>query len=122
MPWHRARTTILTNREDDFSGTSIEYDGKLYLLYTGTSSGEHGFVQVQCLAESSDGITFEKYEGNPVLRAPAGYDECDFRDPKVWSHDDSFYMICGTKKDGYAKLLLFKSADLKKMGIQECNG
>ncbi len=38
-----------------FSGTSIEYDGKLYLLYTGTSSGEHGFVQVQCLAESSDG-------------------------------------------------------------------
>ena len=97
-----------------FSGTSIEYDGKLYLLYTGTSSGEHGFVQVQCLAESSDGITFEKYEGNPVLRAPAGYDECDFRDPKVWSHDDSFYMICGTKKDGYAKLLLFKSADLKK--------
>lgn len=96
-----------------FSGTSIEHEGKLFLLYTGTSRAEHGFVQVQCLAESTDGITFEKYEENPVLRAPAGYEECDFRDPKVWNHEGSFYMICGTKKEGYAKLLLFQSADLK---------
>lgn len=96
-----------------FSGTSIEYEDKLYLFYTGTSREEGGFVQVQCLAESTDGVTFEKYEGNPVLRAPEGYEECDFRDPKVWNHDGSFYLICGTKKDGYARLLLYQSSDLK---------
>ena len=95
-----------------FSGSAIEKDGKLYLIYTGTYNEGDGFKQVQCLACSEDGIHFEKYEGNPVLCAPKGYDEANFRDPCVWEHDGSYYMVCGASRDQLAKALLFRSEDL----------
>ena len=95
-----------------FSGSAIEHDGKLYLIYTGTANHGHGFVQSQCVAYSEDGIHFTKYEHNPVVEAPEGFDAASFRDPKVWKHDDSFYMVCGTSKQGFAQALLFQSEDL----------
>lgn len=96
-----------------FSGSAIEHDGKLYLIYTGTTNYGNGFVQTLCLAFSDDGIHFEKYAKNPIIVAPKGYDQANFRDPKVWKHGDYFYLICGAKKDNLAKALLFKSSDLK---------
>lgn len=96
-----------------FSGSAIEHEGKLYLLYTGATNYGEGPVQSQCLAYSEDGIHFEKYEKNPIITAPDGYDITDFRDPKVWKHGDYFYVVCGAKKDNLAKALLFKSSDLK---------
>ena len=95
-----------------FSGSAIEHDGKLYLLYTGSANHGHGFVQSQCVAYSDDGIHFTKYEHNPVVRAPEGYDVTNFRDPKVWKHNDTYYMVCGTSKNGFAQALLFQSANL----------
>lgn len=95
-----------------FSGSAIEHDGKLHLLYTGVANHGEGFVQTQCLAVSSDGVLFEKHEGNPVVTAPEGYDHASFRDPKVWKHDSAFYFICGAKKDNLAQALLFRSQDL----------
>jgi len=95
-----------------FSGSAIEHDGKLYLMYTGVSKHGEGFEQTQCIAISEDGVLFEKYEGNPVVTAPEGYDFSNFRDPKVWEHDGEFYFICGTKKDNLAQALLFRSWDL----------
>lgn len=53
-----------------FSGSAIEHDGKLFLMYTGTKNDGNGFEQSQCIAYSEDGIHFEKYEGNPVITAP----------------------------------------------------
>lgn len=96
-----------------FSGSAIEHEGKLYLLYTGTTNYGEGFVQTQCLAFSEDGVNFEKYDNNPVIKAPEGYEEANFRDPKVWKHGDWFYLVCGGKKDSLAKALLFKSKDLR---------
>ncbi len=55
-----------------FSGSVIEHDGKLFLMFTGTANNGDGFEQTQCIAYSEDGIHFEKYEGNPVLTAPEG--------------------------------------------------
>lgn len=95
-----------------FSGSAIEKDGRLYLIYTGTYNDGDGFKQVQCVAYSEDGIHFEKYEGNPVLKAPEGYDEANFRDPCVWEHDGYYYMVCGATKNNLAKALLYKSRDL----------
>ena len=95
-----------------FSGTSIEYNGKLYLFYTGTANHRDGFVQTQCMACSEDGVHFDKYENNPVVTAPEGYDQANFRDPKVWKHEGVFYMMCGAKKDNLAQALLYKSKDL----------
>lgn len=95
-----------------FSGSAIEHDGKLYVIYTGTFNDGNGFEQVQCVAWSEDGIHFEKYEGNPVLTAPEGYDPVNFRDPKVFAHDGTFYVIVGAKRNGFAHALLFKSSDM----------
>lgn len=95
-----------------FSGSAIEHDGKLFLIYTGTTNYGDGFVQTQCVAYSEDGIHFEKYEKNPVITAPEGYDPANFRDPKVWKHDGMFYLVCGAKKDNLAKALLYRSQNL----------
>jgi beta-fructofuranosidase len=97
-----------------FSGSAIEHEGRLYLVYTGTTNYGEGFVQTQCLAYSEDGIHFEKYKNNPVITAPPeGYDKANFRDPKVWKHENQFYLVCGAKKDNLAKVLLYRSDDLK---------
>lgn len=95
-----------------FSGSAIEFNGKLYLFYTGTTNYGDGFVQTQCVACSEDGICFDKYDGNPVITAPEGYDQANFRDPKVWEHDGKFYLLCGARKDNLAKALIYVSEDL----------
>lgn len=95
-----------------FSGSAIEHDNKLFLMYTGTTNHGNGFEQSQCIAFSEDGINFVKYEGNPVITAPEGIPKDFFRDPKVWKHEDTYYMICGANKDGMAQALLYKSKDM----------
>lgn len=95
-----------------FSGSAIEKDGKLYLLYTGTANHGNGFVQTQNVAVSDDGIHFMKYEGNPVIDVPEGIPTDFFRDPKVWEHDGLYYMVVGAQKDGKAQALLYRSEDL----------
>ena len=99
-------------KEGCFSGSAIEKDGKLYLMYTGnTHEG-----QKQCLAISEDGIKFEKFEGNPIIDSPQ-IDEVnavDFRDPKVWQHDGKYYSVIGSKTPGgeFGQVLLYESDDL----------
>ena len=101
-----------------FSGSAIVHGGKLWLMYTGfiENQGGESIRQVQCLAESSDGITFKKYGiviGENDL--PNGYAPCDFRDPKVWFHKDHFWCIIAAKKiEGRGRILLYKSKDLFK--------
>ncbi len=95
-----------------FSGSAIEHDGKLYVMFTAMSDHGNGFQQTQCIAWSGDGIHFEKYEGNPVLTAPEGVLPSQFRDPKVWEHDGSFYMVCGAGCSGLGQALLYRSPDM----------
>ena len=99
-----------------FSGSAIIHDGRLWLLYTGfiENQGGDSIRQVQCLAESSDGITFKKHGiviGEEDL--PSGYAPCDFRDPKVWLHNGCFWCIVAARKtEGRGRILLYKSKDL----------
>jgi len=95
-----------------FSGSAIEHDGKLYLMYTAATNHGNGFVQTQCIAYSEDGIYFEKYEKNPVLRAPECVAQDSFRDPKVWKHEGDYYMVCGASKDKKGQALLYRSEDM----------
>lgn len=95
-----------------FSGSAIEHDGKLFLMYTAAAGGVMGCEQTQCIAYSEDGIHFEKYAGNPVITAPAGVSADKFRDPKVWKHGDMFYMVCGASRDDRGQALLYRSSDL----------
>lgn len=95
-----------------FSGSAIEHDGKLFLMYTGTANNGKGIEQTQCIAYSEDGIHFEKYSGNPVVTAPEGISVDCFRDPKIWRHNDTYYMVCGASRDKRGLALLYKSEDL----------
>ena len=95
-----------------FSGSAIEHDGKLYLMYTGTSYHGKGYEQVQCIAYSEDGIHFTKYDGNPVITAPDGIRKDMFRDPKVWKHGNVFYMVCGASRNDRGMALLYRSVDM----------
>ena len=99
-----------------FSGSAIAHGGKLWLLYTGFTRNEGGDTerQVQCLAESVDGVNFKKCGvviGSEQL--PQEYAPNDFRDPKVWRHGDKFYCVTAARKiGGGGRLLMFSSSDL----------
>lgn len=93
-----------------FSGTAIEHEGKLLLMYTGVAED----VQQQCIAVSDDGVTFEKAASNPVIPAsllPEGCSGRDFRDPKVFKWEGIFYCITGVRDGEWGNLLLFRSPD-----------
>ena len=122
------------------SGSTIEKDGRLYLMYTAAQP----MMQRQCMAVSEDGDRFEKYPGNPIMTAemlsPEIYEE-DFRDPRMFRRGDAYYLIAGIryldggcraepapirqrettnprqpdpkhKKEGWGNLCLLKSDDL----------
>lgn len=99
-----------------FSGSAIEKDGKLYLMYTGHYERAGTKREVQCIAYSEDGIYFQKYKGNPVIseneiKGSASIE--DFRDPKVFKKGDLYYSVVASKtKDERGRILLFSSKDL----------
>ncbi|NGZ73948.1 glycoside hydrolase family 32 protein [Saccharibacillus alkalitolerans] len=102
-----------------FSGSAIEKDGRLWLMYTGNRwtgpDRDADLLQVQALAVSDDGVSFEKFGRNPVIaEAPQGdIHAFHFRDPKVWEHDGSYYCVLGSRtQDHRGQALLYRSADL----------
>ncbi|WP_019534628.1 glycoside hydrolase family 32 protein [Paenibacillus ginsengihumi] len=107
------------DRDGCFSGSAIEKDGKLHLLYTGNiwtgDNRDTDLKQSQCLAISEDGVRFDKWAGNPVIaEAPEGdIHPFHFRDPKVWRHEGAYYAVLGSRtKDHKGQVLLYRSDDL----------
>lgn len=96
-----------------FTGSAVADGDRLIVAYCGSSYDENEkLVQTICLAFSTDGIHFEKYEGNPVIATPPEDGSRDFRDPKIWKHDGAWYMMMGSCRDGRGKVLLYTSANL----------
>ncbi len=124
ITWERLPVAMAPDSEADrdgcFSGSAVELpDGRQLLMYTGVQrlrdeSGMTKEIQHQCLAVG-DGITYEKYEGNPVLTGedlPAGGSRQDFRDPKIWREEDGYYAVVGNRTpDGSGAILMFHSPD-----------
>lgn len=122
----------VSDKNGCFSGTALIHENKLYLLYTGYIENQGGETirQQQCLASSEDGIHFEKHGvviGEQDL--PKGYAPCDFRDPKCWKSNQTFYcLVAARKMEGTGRILLYKSLDLfhwKFVGDifnQDCKG
>ncbi len=114
---------IISDISGCFSGSAIEKDGKLYLMYTGHIDPNLGFdivhkeiVQQQCLATYHIDGTVEKYENNPVIaqrELPAGYEIRDFRDPKVYKKGELYYcVLAGRNENSRGSILLYSSSDL----------
>lgn len=114
--WENLPVALAPDENDDgcFSGSAIEKDGRLFLIYTSHHElGDGRTYQDQSLAYSDDGVHFTKYEGNPVIKAPMSGNTENFRDPKIWT-DGSFYycVIGGQTKDRRGQVLLYKSEDI----------
>lgn len=100
-----------------FSGTAMDFEGKLYLMYTAVQMKGIGFKQQQALAVSDDGIHFEKFKNNPVIPTsalPENISPNDFRDPRIWRKNDRFYSAIAAKdKKIGGRMLLFEAIDLE---------
>ena len=114
-----------------FSGSAVEKDGVLFLFYTATTQIDGVVHQTQCIATSKDGMTFEKYPNNPVIKEPPQGFSNDFRDPKVFKHNGKWYMVVGgcigsATFDGDGRICLYESDDLYnwkyKGNVLESNG
>ncbi|MFC4769787.1 glycoside hydrolase family 32 protein [Effusibacillus consociatus] len=105
------------DRDGCFSGSAVVDDhGVLTLIYTGNiwmKEDQSELKQYQCAATSTDGVTFVKDPANPVIAEPP-FDCCGhIRDPKVWKHEDQWYMILGTREGNHGKVVLYRSKDLR---------
>ena len=122
--WERLPIAMAPDTEYDkdgcFSGGAVEMpDGRHLLMYTGVRSqrkrnGKLESFQTQCIA-IGDGVNYEKYEGNPVIRGedlPEGGDVHDFRDPKIWRENGKYYAVIGNRtEDTSGSVLLYESED-----------
>ncbi len=106
------------DRDGCFSGSAVDDDGVLTLVYTGhhyTDREKDLFTQNQNIAFSRDGIHFHKYEANPVIVEPPADSAHHFRDPKVWKHGDTWYMVLGNAtQDGHGRVIRYHSSDLRQ--------
>ena len=108
IKWEQLPCVMAPDEEYDkkgcFSGSAIEADGKHVLVYTGVTSiklpdGSEQERQNQCIA-FGDGLNYVKHENNPVVTGdmlPENCSRIDFRDPKIWKEDDTYYLIVGSK-------------------------
>lgn len=114
-PWEIYDKDIPGKNFGIFTGSAAVDGNRLVVAYCGSSYDEEGLMtQTICLAFSTDGIHFEKYENNPILSQYPEEGSRDFRDPKLWKHDGKWYMMLGSCKDGIGKVLLYTSEDLKE--------
>lgn len=101
-----------------FSGTALEVEGQLMLMYTGVHQLSDGrTIQEQCIAQSDDGIHFTKWDSNPVLGAkdlpPDGFAE-DFRDPKLMVDEQGYRVMVANRGQNKGRVLSYRSSDLKQ--------
>jgi beta-fructofuranosidase len=131
--WEHAPIALAPSEEYDrdgcFSGSAVNDNGVLTLIYTGNvwlNKEQTELKQYQCLATSKDGIHFEKDAANPVLSEPPFDCQGHIRDPKVWKHEDHWYMILGTREGDNGKVVLYKSKNLRQWTfvnvVAESNG
>lgn len=95
-----------------FSGSAVTNGAELVLIYTGHVEGGEP-KEVQASAKSIDGIHFTKNENNPIISGPPSEVSEDFRDPKVWKYENTWYMVVGTSKGENGAAALYSSKDLE---------
>lgn len=96
-----------------YSGSAIEYEGKLYLFYTGNTRDENWQRHpYQCIAIMEKTGQIEKLTHPFIRDVPEGYTN-HFRDPKVWRENDTFYAVIGAqRKDKTGCVVLYRSSNL----------
>ncbi|MFE6073676.1 glycoside hydrolase family 32 protein [Paenibacillus sp. NPDC057886] len=127
--WYHTRSTDLVHWEEvgigiqpgdtydshgAYSGSAIEKDGQLHLLYTGNTRDEDWIRHpYQCLAIMDESGSITKVDQPVISEVPSGYTE-HFRDPKVWQQGDTYYCVIGAQRvDETGCTVLYRSSDLR---------
>ncbi|AOV96837.1 glycosyl hydrolase family 32 [Edwardsiella hoshinae] len=116
VEWQHEPIALLPDETYDrngcYSGSALDNHGTLTLCYTGNVKfPDGGRTAWQCLAVAEATGEFKKL--GPVLAQPEGYTG-HVRDPKVWRHGASWYMVLGAQDVALrGKVLLFTSPDLQ---------
>ncbi|MCI8946354.1 MAG: glycoside hydrolase family 32 protein [Lachnospiraceae bacterium] len=130
--WEHQEIALFPTKYEDqngcFSGSALEYRGRLYLYYTGVHYHQpdpdnihlcrnEQFLSSQMLITSRDGMRFDNFHNKsviiPCMEENGPGDRTHTRDPKVWRGSDAWYMVLGsTDGDGLGKLLFYRSTDL----------
>ncbi|XP_050299325.1 sucrose-6-phosphate hydrolase-like isoform X2 [Anthonomus grandis grandis] len=110
LNWEYLPIALSPSLEDDingiFSGSAVNIHGKLVLIYTGVSDNFN--KQRQMVAISSDDVNFEK-RGVVIIKDK---DESNFRDPKAWFQNGSWWVVMGSQTtDKLGEVLLYSSND-----------
>lgn len=101
-----------------YSGSAIEKDDLLYLMYTGnTRTTDWKRYPFQCMAIMNQQGQITKLP--PVIdNVPAGYTD-HFRDPKVWQDGEHYYCVIGAQRvDQTGCAVLYQSPDLQTWTFQ----
>lgn len=132
MNWKHLDIALFPTKTDDcdgcFSGSAIEKDGAMHLIYTGvrydTPDPENTncclndkFTAAQLHISSKDGCSFDNFGGKttviPPITDPDIGDRNHTRDPKVWQGSDgNYYVVLGSTVNNTGRLLFYRSSDL----------
>lgn len=120
--------SIHEDKNGCFSGSAIEEDGRLYLVYTGVryevvnpddphTCLNDQFESAQLMISSKDGLAFDNINGKeiiiPPVTDPAIGDRTHTRDPKIWKGKNGWNLIVGsTMGTEYGEVLFYQSKDL----------
>jgi len=96
-----------------FSGSAINHNKKLYLLYTGNTRDENWVRHpYQCLAIMDEKNNIIKHVRPVIDSVPEGYTD-HFRDPKVFEKDGTYYCFIGAQtSDLKGRIVYYESKDL----------
>ncbi|MGG4132281.1 sucrose-6-phosphate hydrolase [Paenibacillus illinoisensis] len=102
-----------------YSGSAIEHNGCLYLIYTGNTRDDNSVRHpFQCLAIMDPSGTLSKWKNPIIASVPSGYTE-HFRDPKVWKENGQFYIIIGAQRSNETgSVVLYSSTNLSDWDFQ----
>lgn len=132
--WEHLDIALYPSKKNDqdgcFSGSAIEKDGVLNIIYTGIEylirdpnntncTINDKFIASQMKITSSDGYHFDNINDKRVIIEPIRNDRVgdmtNTRDPKVFKGDnDKYYVILGSTCDSKGRLLVYSSDDLNK--------
>lgn len=117
IDWENVGFSLLPDSPLDshgvYSGSAIPVKDKLLLAYTGNvrnRNWERSSYQLGAWL-SKDG-TVKKIETPLIPKPPIGYTQ-EFRDPQIFTYNDSYYMIIGAQNEALeGKILTYKSENL----------
>jgi beta-fructofuranosidase len=96
-----------------YSGSAIENNGKLHLIYTGNTRNEKWVrYPYQCMAVMDQDGVISKMAKPIISEVPDGYTD-HYRDPKVWKSGDTFYAVLGAQRiDKTGCIVMYSSLNL----------